>query len=138
MNKKFLKKIAITSASLLGGLYIIFLAAPLVLNPIIKNYNDNLSNIIRETTGLDSEIYNIKVVTTPKLTAGLKVEKFTLLEPNKQEILAADDFQVKMSLIPLLARKIEVDTVQLKNIRANILINKDVSLALEKYFDANA
>ena len=34
----------------------------------------------------------------------------------------------------ILARKIEVDVVQLENLSANILINKDGSFEVEKYF----
>lgn len=129
-----LKKIGIIIGSVLGSAYIIFLALPLVLNPIINSYSPQIKNIIHDTTGLESELENVKLVTTPKLTAGLKVGKFALLEPNNAEIFSANDFRVKMSLIPLLARKIEIDAVQLENAKANILINKDGKLAIETYF----
>ena len=107
------------------------------MNPIINSYSPQIKNIIHDSTGLESELSNVKVVTTPKLTAGLKVGRFALLEPNNAEIFSADDFQVKMSLLPLLARKIEVDAVQLKNAKANILINPDGKLAVEKYLPEN-
>ena len=135
MNK--LKKTGIIIGSILGSVYVVFLAAPLVLNPIINSYSPQIKNIIHDSTGLESELSNVKVVTTPKLTAGLKVGRFALLEPNNAEIFSADDFQVKMSLLPLLARKIEVDAVQLKNAKANILINPDGKLAVEKYLPEN-
>lgn len=135
MNK--LKKTGIVIGSILGGAYIIFLASPLVLNPIINSYSPQIKNIIHDASGLESELSNVKVVTTPKLTAGLKVGRFALLEPNNAEIFSADDFQVKMSLLPLLARKIEIDAVQLKNAKANILINSDGKLAVEKYLPEN-
>lgn len=131
MNK--LTKTGIIIGSIIGTAYIVFLAAPLILNPIINSYSPQIKNIIHDSTGLESELNNVKVVTTPKLTAGLKVERFALLEPNNSEIFSANDFQVKMSLLPLLAKKIEVDAVQLKNAKANILIEPTGKLAIEKY-----
>lgn len=133
-NKLFWKRAGITVLSVAAGAYVVFLCAPLLLSPIIETYIPQIKNIIHETTGLESELNNVKVVTTPKLTAGLKVGKFALLEPDNTEIFSADDFQVKMSLLPLLARQIRIDAVQLKNAKANILINKDGSFAVQKYF----
>ena len=75
-----LKKIGIIIGSVLGSAYIVFLALPLVLNPIINSYSPQIKNIIHDTTGLESELENVKLVTTPKLTAGLKVGKVALLE----------------------------------------------------------
>ena len=41
-----------------------------------------------------------------------------------------------MSLLPILAGKIRVDAVQLKNANANIQINNDGHFAIEKYLPA--
>lgn len=138
MNKLFWKRAGITAASVIGGAYIIFLASPLILNPIIDSYTPQIKNIIHQSTGLNSELVNVKVVTTPKLTAGLKVGAFSLLEPNNNKVFSANDFQVKMSLLPILTGNIRIDAVQLKNAEANILINPDGHFAIEKYFPANS
>lgn len=111
MNKLFWKRAGITAVSVIGGAYAVFLISPLILNPIVDSYIPQIKNIIHETSGLNSELTNVKVVTTPKLTAGLKVGKFSLLEPDNTRIFSADDFQVKMSLLPILAGKIRVDAV---------------------------
>lgn len=136
MNKLFWKRAGITAVSVIGGAYAVFLVSPLILNPIIDSYIPQIKNIIHETSGLNSELTNVKVVTTPKLTAGLKVGKFSLLEPDNTQFFSADDFQVKMSLLPILAGKIRVDAVQLKNANANIQINNDGHFAVEKYLPA--
>ena len=136
MNKLFWKRAGITAVSVIGGAYAVFLISPLILNPIIDSYIPQIKNIIHETSGLNSELTNVKVVTTPKLTAGLKVGKFSLLEPDNTQVFSADDFQVKMSLLPILAGKIRVDAVQLKNANANIQINNDGHFAVEKYLPA--
>lgn len=120
MKKKLL---IILGASILG-IYVLFLLAPLVLNPIVNGYVSTIKDEIKKATGLESNIENIKFVTTPKLTAGIKVEKFEL-----KDLMSADNFQAKMSLLPLLARKIEVDVVSLENLDVKLGVNKDGSFA---------
>lgn len=134
MNNKIWAKAGITLAGVLGATYITFLAAPFFVNPIINKYVPEITKSIKDMMGLNSNLEEVTLVTTPKLTAGLRVKKFELLEPNNNKILTADNFRVKMSLLPILARKIEVDVVQLENLSANILINKDGSFEVEKYF----
>ena len=134
MNNKIWAKAGITIAGVLGVTYITFLTAPFFVNPIINKYVPEITKSIKDMTGLNSNLEEVTLVTTPKLTAGLRVKKFELLEPNNNKILTADNFRVKMSLLPILARKIEVDVVQLENLSANILINKDGSFEVEKYF----
>ena len=137
MNRKFWKRLGITILSFIVFIYVLFLILPLILNPIIEGYIPQIKDIIKETTGLNSNLTNVKVVTTPKLTAGLKVEKFEILEPNNSRVLYAENFKVKMSLISLLARKIEIDTVQLSKAEINLLVNSDGTFDIEKYFPEN-
>ena len=133
---KLLKNIAIGTLSTLSALYILFLVLPFILSPIVKNYIPTINDEIKKSTGLISSIEGIKFVTTPKLTMGAKVGKFILSTPDKKEIFNADDFQIKMSLLPIFAKRIEVDVVSLNNLNANLGLNKDGSLEIEKYFPA--
>lgn len=119
-----MKKILIILGSSILGLYALFLLAPFVLNPIVNSYVPQINEEIKKASGLEPCIENIKFVTTPKLTAGIKVDKFEL-----KNIMTADNFQVKMSLIPLLVRKIEIDTVSLENLDIKLNVNKDGSFA---------
>ncbi len=120
MNTKILK---ILGGSVLG-IYALFLLAPFAVNPIINGYVPQINDEIHKAAGLNSKIENIKFVTTPKLTAGVKIEKFEL-----ENLMSADNFQAKMSLLPLLARKIEVDVVSLENLNVTLGVNKDGSFA---------
>ena len=52
---------------------------------------------ISKLTGLSAGIEEVRIVTTPKLTAGLKVKQFELYTPQKEPIIIADNFQIKMS-----------------------------------------
>ena len=120
MKKKLL---IILGASILG-IYVLFLLAPLALNPIVNGYVPTINDEIKKATGLESNIENIKFVTTPKLTAGIKIEKFEL-----KDLMSANNFQVKMSLLSLLARKIEIDVVSLDKLDVKLKVNKDGSFA---------
>ena len=134
MNKRVWTKVLIAAASAAAGVYAIFLLSPLILNPIIEGYIPQINGEIHKATGLVSKLEGVKVVTTPKLTAGLKVKRFTLLTPDNEQVFDSNDFQVKMSLIPLLARKIEIDIVSLENADIDLKINNDGSFEIEKYF----
>ena len=133
MSKKFWKKAGITVCVTVLSAYSLFLLAPFALDTIANNYSGEISKIIKDSCGLNSSIESIKFVTTPKLTAGVKVHNFKLLTPNDEEILNAEDFQVKMSLLPLFARQIRIDAVQLKSANANIKMDHKGHFDVEKY-----
>ena len=136
MKNKFFKIFGITLASLVIGSYLIFLIAPFIISPILNKYLPTVNDEIAKATGLKSKIEGFKIVTTPKLTVGVKVENFQILTPDNEEILEAEDFSVKMSLIPLLTKKIEIDSVELENFEANLAVNKDGTFEIEKYLPA--
>ena len=110
MNINILKKIGIITASVIGGAYVLFLASPLLLNPIIKNYIPMITEEINKASGLVSHLDGVKFVTTPKLTTGLKVADFSVQTPQKEPIFSANNFQIKMSLLPIFAKRIEINT----------------------------
>lgn len=128
MNKNFLKKTAIIIGSTIVGIYALFLLMPFVLSPIVNSYIPQVKDEIKKATGFESNIDSFELVTTPKLTVGVKIGKFALTNKNNQ-ILNANDFQVKMSLLPLLAKKIKVDVISLNNLDVKLLVNKDGSFA---------
>lgn len=137
MNKNTWKKLGITAFCTVAGIYILFLILPLVINPIINNYSPQIVDEIKKVSGLEAKLEGVKLVTTPKLTAGIKVRKFELLIPKEENILSAQNFQVKMSLLPLIAKRIEIDAVQLEEADINIKINKDGTFEVEKYLPQN-
>ena len=138
MNLNFLKKAGIITASTIGAIYVTFLLAPFVISPIVNNYIPIVNNEIKKATGLNSRIEDFRIVTTPKLTFGAKLGKFAILTPQNKEIFEAENFAVKMSLLPLLAKRIEVDLVQVGSVDLKLGLNKDGSLELEKYLILNS
>ena len=134
MKNTIFIKIGITLISVVLVIYGLFLLAPFVISPMVNGYAPKLSEEVHKLTGLSTELNGFKLVTTPKLTVGVKVDKFALLTPDKKEIMRADEFAVKMSLLPILAKNIRADIISLKNLDINLVVNKDGSFEIEKYF----
>ena len=133
MNINFLKKTGIAVAGTLATIYGLFLITPFIISPIANNYLPMVNDEIKKATGLNSKIEDFRIVTTPKLTVGAKLGKFAILTPQDKEIFEAQNFAVKMSLIPLLAKRIEVDLVQVENVDLKLGVNKDGSFEIEKF-----
>ena len=137
MNKEIWIKTGVILCSVFGVIYGLFLLAPFTVSPIVNCYVPKINEEIKKATGLTAELEGFRLVTTPKLTVGAKVGKFALLTPDNKKIIQADDFAVKMSLLPLIAKKIELDLVSLKNLDVNLGVNKDGSFDIEKYIVSN-
>lgn len=133
MNFNLLKKFGIGFAIVVIVIYALFLILPFIITPIAKNYIPMVNDEIKKATGLNSQIEDFKIITTPKFTVGAELGKFAILTPQNKEIFEAEDFSVKMSLLPLLARRIEVDLVQVGNVDLKLGVNKDGSFELEKF-----
>ena len=137
MNIKLLAKIGIISGSILVGTFLLFLLLPFVLNFFIDKYTPQIVGEINKVTGLSTGLEEVKVVTTPKLTAGLHVKKFELYTPNKEPIFIADNFEVKMSLPPILTKDLRIDVIKLDNADITLKFNKEGDLDILKYLPQN-
>ena len=137
MNIKLWAKIGIISGSILISVFLLFLLLPFCLNFFIDKYTPQIVGEINKATGLSAGLEEVKVVTTPKLTAGLKVKKFELYTPNKEPVFIADNFEVKMSLLPVLVKNIRIDVVKLDNADVTLKFNKEGDLDLIQYLPKN-
>ncbi len=133
MNIKILTKIGIISGSILTGLFLLFLILPFCVNFFINKYTPQIVGEINKATGLSAGIEDIKFVTTPKLTAGLSVKKFELYTPQKEPIFIGDNFEVKMSLLPVLAKKIRLDVIKIDNADLTLKFDKNGDLKFLQY-----
>ena len=133
MNIKFFMRFGVILGSILIGAFLLFLLLPFVLNIFIDKYTPQIVGEINKATGLSSGLEEVKIVTTPKLTAGLKVKKFELYTPLKEPVFIADNFEVKMSLLPILAKNIRIDVIKLDKADFTLKFNKDGDLDLLQY-----
>lgn len=128
-----MKKFGIGLGIFFITLYVLFLIAPFIVSGIANSYTDEISKMVEDTCGFKLKLENIRVLTTPKLTVGGGVEHLELALPNGETFLTADNAGGKLSLLPLLVRKIEIDVVGAENINLNLKVKKDGKFLLEDY-----
>ena len=112
-------------------LYALFLIAPVFLSGFVNSYD--FSKIIEEACGYKVKLSNIKLITTPKLTVGIKVSAVDAALPNGESFLTADNVQGKLSLLPIIVHKIELDMIGADNVNLNLKVKKDGHFLIEDY-----
>lgn len=133
MNKKHLQKIGIVSLSIILVLYLAFLILPLLLSPVLNGYSHQISKMVEDSSGFKIKFEKMQIVTTPKLSAGLKIAKTEAFLPNNDKFFEADNFQVKLSLLPILLKRLEFDIVSADSINLDLKVQKDGKLLVETY-----
>jgi len=131
MKNKALKITAYTLFGIIGILYVLFLTVPFFVNGILEAHNSDIVKIIEESTGFKANLNEIKLVTTPKLTAGVEVGHAEFKLPDESDFLLADNFQIKLSLLPIFAKKIELDKISIDNSKITLGVKKDGHFLLE-------
>ena len=125
MSNKF-KRFGIFTGYTLLGLYVLFLALPLILSPIANSYKSDIEKIIKESTGFEAKVDKISVVTSWNLSAGAKVGEISLALPNSNDpFFSAKNVGGKLALLPISARKIQIDSVFADSLNADIVVKKD-------------
>lgn len=131
--KKILKYTGITFAVILIGLYALFLIVPFFLSGLANSYSGTISKAVEDSCGFKLKLEDIRILTTPKLTAGAGVGHIEVGLPNGETFFTADNVRGKLSLLPLLLRKIEIDMIGADNINTNLKIKKDGKFLIEDY-----
>lgn len=129
------KKTGIITGSLLVGLYILFLASPLVLSPIANSYGSQIEELIKISTGLEAHIDGLGVTTSPKLALGIKVKEFLIYAPNDKitPVLEIEDGKADLRLLPLIAKQIRLGNITAEEVNANIVLKKNGQPAVLDY-----
>lgn len=132
-NEK-LKKYSIITASVIGVLYLVFLLLPFILSPIANSYSQHVADLIKSSTGLDAQVDGLGVVTSPKLSAGVKVKNISISIPAAEyPLFSAKNLNVKLSLLPILIRKVQLDEISAKSVSGNFIVKKDGSFLVMDY-----
>lgn len=133
MSKERFKKIGIILSAIIGILYLIFLILPFALSPILDSHSSDIAKAIEKESGFKVKFKKMQLVTTPKLTIGIKINKTEASLPNNEKFLQADNFQTKLSILPILLGKIELDVISADNINLDLKVQKGGKFLLEKY-----
>lgn len=128
-----LKKIGIGFGIFFISLYVLFLIVPFFISGLVNAHSETISKMIEDASGFKVKLENIRAITTPKLTVGGGVEHIEAALPSGETFLTADNAGGKLSLIPLLAGKIEIDAVGAENVNVNLKVKKDGKFLIEDY-----
>lgn len=105
--KKFFIILGIFTATLLLGLYLTFLfVLPNVLD--LNKYKPEIQKLVKEQGNLELNIQNIQLVTKPNLQAGISTGNVSVILPDNSTIFNADDINVRISLLQLLALRVNI------------------------------
>jgi AsmA protein len=104
-------------AGLFVTLTVVILLAVIIIPKIVdpNDFRDELSALVKNKTGRDLSVSgDLKISVFPWL--GVKIQGLSLSQPKGIEgnMLSVDDAQLRVKLMPLLSKKIEVDTVLLE------------------------
>ena len=132
-----LKKIFIGIGIFFISIYLLFLILPFVINGIVNSYSDQIAKTVEDYCGFKLKMQNLKVLTTPKLTVGAGVGHLEVAMPSGETFFTVDNIQGKLSLLSILARKIEIDMVGADNINLNLKVKKDGHFLIEDYIPAS-
>ena len=133
-----LKKLAIGIASTTIGLYALFLLSPLVITPILNTKTDIVNDFITKSTGLDAKIKGFSLVTAWNFSAGIKVKEISLSIPKSEKpFLYAQNTGIKLSLLPILNKDVQLDCLFSDGIYADIVLKPDGSPLLLDYLPKN-
>ena len=137
-DKEKAKKFGIGLGSTLAVLYLLFLILPFILSPIANSYCDKIADLIKSSTGFDTKIEGLGIVSAPNLSAGVKVKHFSMSIPASNEPLVnAENFKVRLALLPLVLKKIQLDNISAKSLNSTLVVKKNGELLLEDYLPQN-
>ncbi len=123
------KRLIIFGYSLLGLLVLLYLAFLFVL-PRKVNLNAfklDIQKIVSEQAHMNIDFENARIVTTPILEAGVKIDGIKIDLPDGSNLLSADSFKTKLSLPNLFLLIVRVSEITVENPSVNIEIKEDGS-----------
>ncbi len=132
-----LKKSGIVLGSIIAVIYVLFLVIPFCLGGFVNSYSDNISKLVEDASGFKLKLEQLSLVTTPKLTAGVKAAHVSVALPDGEEFLSLDNGEFKISLLPFLLGRVEVDVVKADNINLSLKVRPDGKFLLEEYLTGN-
>ncbi|CAB1275155.1 AsmA family protein [Candidatus Nitrosacidococcus tergens] len=120
---KLLKILFTTVGILLLLIIIAAIAAPFIINP--NNYKPQIAEQVKKATGRDLSLGgDINLSFFPWL--GAKIEDVSLSNPpsfGQSSFAKLDDIQVKVKILPLLKKEIEIGTIILDGLDVNLIKN---------------
>lgn len=130
---KALKIIGISTLLLLILMYLSFIfVLPYTID--LNKYSQEIASTIKKSTGLSVGLHGLKLKTAWNLSAGASIEKTDLRYPDETKFAQVNNLQIRLSLIPLIAGKFQLDKIYIEKILLNLDIDKNGRPLLEDIF----
>lgn len=135
-SSKMIKK---ASKIILFSFLVLFIAGYLAFLFVLPNavdlnkYIPQITKIIKDDTGFGVNLQGLKVKTSWNLSAGAFINKTDLLDPTGKKFAQINGLQVRLSLVPLLFNKIQINKIDVDKLLLNIDVDKDGKFILKKY-----
>jgi len=132
--KKFLK---ISGIGILSVLFVLYLAFLFVLpNRIdLNKYKPDLQKLVKDNTDLVVDFDNAKVITSPFLEAGVKVDNISVTLPDKSVLFSAESFKGKVFLPELLWLTVRVSCAEVEKPWLNVEIIDSSKYKVAKVYE---
>ncbi len=123
MNK-ILKIVGFTVLGIVFALYICFLfVLPNVID--LNQYKPLVKDLAKEQANVDVDFDNAKVITTPLLGAGVKIDNVSVKLPDGSILLYADGIKTRVSIPSIFLLTVKVSCFEVENPFINLEIDKD-------------
>ena len=122
--KKFLKIFGFCVLGILAAVYLCFLfVLPNLVD--LNQYKPLVKDLAKEQAKLDVDFGNIKVVTTPLLGVGAKIDNISVKLPDGSLLFSTDSVKARISLPSLLLLTVKVSCFDVENPFVNLEIAED-------------
>ena len=113
-----MRKLKLTGAIIAGVLAVFYIVYLFVLPSFIKlDFVKNMAkSAAKEQAGVDLKLGNIKLLTGFPLKAGVEVNDVELICSNGEKTLQAEKVNAKVSLLPLILKKIRISSINIENL----------------------
>ena len=118
------KGLKITGISFLGLAAVLYAGFLFVLpNSVdLNKFKPDVQKIAKEQANLDIDFYSAKIITTPLLGAGVKVEDISVKLPDDSTLFSAESIKTRISLPSLLLLTVKVSCLEVRSPFVNLEI----------------
>ena len=120
MNR-LLKITAITIASILGVLYILFLIIPPFIN--LDGYKTDIQKLVKDNSKLNLDYSKLKIYTTPFLSVGVVAKDVNIKFDDGSTFIETPKFKAGLALPPLLILSVKTSRIYLEKPQINLEID---------------
>lgn len=117
-----MKRTVTIVVSVLAGIFLILYAAYLFIVPNLidlNSYKPEIIKTVKADTGLDLSIDELDFKTNPDFSVTVSAKKLIVSHEDGNRLLSVDSVSLKVALLPLILKKIEIKETEIDNIAAN-------------------